>query len=162
MTQKYVEGMPLYRQEKQFERFGVFIPRQTLSRWVIYGATTWLELIYNAMHTKLLELDAIHADETVLQVLSEPGRSATSNSDMWLYLWRHTDVPRVLYNYQRTRAARHPRQFLEDFSRIPYGQNGYSGYNGFPNVILVGCRHMSAVNSQKHYRRFRSLRPLQL
>lgn len=33
MTQKYVEGMPLYRQEKQLERFGVSIPRQTLANW---------------------------------------------------------------------------------------------------------------------------------
>nr|WP_249261019.1 IS66 family transposase [Virgibacillus pantothenticus] len=138
MTQKYVEGMPLYRQEKQLERFGVFIPRQTLSNWVMYGATTWLELIYNEMHTKLLGLDAIHADETVVQVLSEPGRSATSNSYMWLYRSGHTDVPIVLYNYQRTRAAKHPRRFLEGFQGYLM-VDGYPGYNGLPNVVLVGC-----------------------
>src|SRR5699024_9759647 len=41
MTQKYVEGMPLYRQEKHLQRFGVFIPRQTLAHWMMYGAKTW-------------------------------------------------------------------------------------------------------------------------
>src|SRR5699024_4638203 len=49
MTQKYVESMPLYRQEKHLERFGISISRQTLSNWNIYGANTWLSPIYNRM-----------------------------------------------------------------------------------------------------------------
>lgn len=80
MTQKYIEGMPLYRQEKQLERFGVSIPRQTLANWTIYGAQTWLSLIYDEMHEHLLQKDRLHADETTLQVLSEPDRPATSTS----------------------------------------------------------------------------------
>src|SRR5690606_28038995 len=72
MTQKYVESMPLYRQEKHLERFGVSISRQTLANWVIYGANTWLNQIYDRMHEHLLKLDSLHADETTLQVLSEP------------------------------------------------------------------------------------------
>jgi len=59
MTQKYVEGMPLYRQEKQLERFGVSIPRQTLANWTIYGAQTWLSLIYDQMHEHLLQKDRL-------------------------------------------------------------------------------------------------------
>ena len=85
MTQKYVEGMPLYRQEKQLERFGVSIPRQTLANWTIYGAQTWLSLIYDEMHKHLLQKDRLHADETTLQVLSEPDRPGTSTSYIWLY-----------------------------------------------------------------------------
>ncbi|WP_121639575.1 IS66 family transposase [Virgibacillus sp. Bac330] len=138
MSQKYVEGMPLYRQEKQFERFGVFIPRQTLANWVIYGATTWLTLIYKEMHTALLELDTIHADETVVQVLSEPGRKATSNSYMWLYRSGHTDVPIILYEYQQTRASKHPRRFLQGYQGY-LTVDGYPGYNGIKNVVLIGC-----------------------
>ncbi len=30
MTQKYVEGLPLYRQEKHFERMGIFLSQQTV------------------------------------------------------------------------------------------------------------------------------------
>lgn len=52
MDQKYTNGLPLYRQEKQFERLGIFLPRQNLSNWVIKGAS-WLEILYNRMH-KLL------------------------------------------------------------------------------------------------------------
>lgn len=80
MAQKYVEGMPLYRQEKYFDRFGVSISRQTMANWMIHGSSTWLASIYNEMHTKLLGLDVLHADETTLQVLRESERAATSTS----------------------------------------------------------------------------------
>lgn len=85
MNQKYVESMPLYRQEKQFERLGVSLSRQTLSNWALYGANTWLSLLYDRMHNHLLEQQFLHADETILQVLQEPGRPATSTSYLWLY-----------------------------------------------------------------------------
>ncbi|WP_164670433.1 IS66 family transposase [Virgibacillus doumboii] len=138
MTQKYVEGMPLYRQEKHLERFGISIPRQTLANWIAYGANAWLELIYKEMHARLLELDMAHADETTLQVLSEPERPATSKSYMWLYRSGHTDVPIVLYDYQQPRAGKHPRRFLEGFKGYLH-VDGYPGYNGLTNVTLVGC-----------------------
>ncbi|MFD0957766.1 IS66 family transposase, partial [Virgibacillus alimentarius] len=138
MSQKYVEGLPLYRQEKNLERFGVSIPRQTLSNWILHGAHTWLELIYNEMHDQLLQLDIAHADETTLQILSEPGRPAKSNSYMWLYRSGHTDNPIILYDYQQTRAAKHPRRFLDGFQGLLH-VDGYPGYNGLPNVTLIGC-----------------------
>ncbi|MFD1068296.1 IS66 family transposase, partial [Oceanobacillus locisalsi] len=138
MTQKYVEGMPLYRQEKQLERFGVFIPRQTLANWNMYGADTWLSLIYEAMHTHLTQQDVIHADETTVQVLSEPDRPATSKSYMWLYRTGRESNPIILYDYQQTRASKHPRRFLTDYTGYIH-VDGYAGYNGLPNVTLVGC-----------------------
>ncbi|MFD1852271.1 IS66 family transposase [Oceanobacillus bengalensis] len=138
MSQKYVEGMPLYRQEKYFERFGVSISRQTMANWMVHGSSTWLELLYNEMHAKLLGLDVLHADETTLQVLRESERAATSNSYMWLYRSGQMDVPIVLYDYQQTRASKHPRRFLEGFTGY-LSVDGYAGYNGIPNITLVGC-----------------------
>lgn len=85
MNQKYVEGMPLYRQEKQLERLGVFLSRQTLANWMIYGASRWLSHLYERLQIHLLRQSVLFADETTLQVLSEPGRPATSKSYMWLY-----------------------------------------------------------------------------
>ena len=79
MSQKFVEAMPLYRQEKHFERLGIELPRQILSNWMLKGGEM-LEVIYNRMHEMLLDLDILHADETTLQVLKEPGRSAQSKS----------------------------------------------------------------------------------
>jgi len=138
MTQKYVESMPLYRQEKHLERFGISISRQTLSNWNIYGANTWLSPIYNRMHEHLLMQDILHADESTLQVLSEPDRPATSKSYMWLYRTGRMGPPIVLYDYQKTRAAKHPIRFLEGFQGYLH-VDGYAGYNGISNVTLVGC-----------------------
>lgn len=135
MTQKYVESMPLYRQEKHLARFGVTLSRQTLANWTIQGANTWLQPIYNQMHTDLLKQSSLHADETPLQVLSEPGRPATSKSYMWLYRTGRTGPPIILYEYQKTRQAKHPRKFLNGFQGHLH-VDGYPGYNGMPAVNL--------------------------
>jgi transposase len=38
MNQKFVNAMPLYRQEQEFKRLGVVLSRQNLSNWIIKGA----------------------------------------------------------------------------------------------------------------------------
>ena len=138
MTQKYVDGLPLYRQEQQLTRLGIQLPRQTMANWMIQGADRWLSLLYDRMHEHLLKQDILHADETTLQVLREPGRSAESTSYMWLYRTGREGPPMVLYDYQTTRASKHPRQFLTDFKGYLH-VDGYAGYNGIPGVSLVGC-----------------------
>ncbi|MFA9459196.1 IS66 family transposase, partial [Halalkalibacter sp. AB-rgal2] len=138
MNQKYVEGLPLYRQEQQFARLGVSLSRQTIANWVIYGATTWLQLIFDRMYQLLMERDHLHADETTLQVLREPGRAATATSYLWLYRSGQGTSPIVLFDYQQTRASKHPKKFLSPFKGYLH-VDGYAGYNGIPNVKLVGC-----------------------
>lgn len=138
MNQKYGEGLPLYRQEQQFTKLGIELSRQTLANWVLHGANNWLTLIYDRMHEYLLKRDILHADETKLQVLHEPGRAAETKSYLWLYRTGRDGPPIVLYDYQTTRAGKHPRRFLTGFKG--YLQvDGYEGYNDLPNVTLVGC-----------------------
>jgi transposase len=138
MTQKYVEGLPLYRQEKQINRMGINLSRQTIANWMIIGADRWLSELYNRMHTLLLLLDILHADETTLQVLREPGRAATSKSYLWLYRTGIEGPPIIIYDYQETRAGENPKKFLNGFQG--YLQvDGYAGYHKVPNVTLVGC-----------------------
>lgn len=138
MTQKYVEGMPLYRQEQQLSRLGIELSRQTLANWMIQGAERWLRPLYERMRDHLLKKDILHADETTLQVLREPGRSAESTSYLWLYRTGRESPAMVLYDYQTTRASKHPRQFLSGFKGYLH-VDGYAGYNGLPNITLVGC-----------------------
>lgn len=138
MNQKYVLGLPLYRQEKELERMGVYLSRQTLANWMIYGATNWLSILYNRMHELLLLHDILHADETTLQVLAEPGRKADSKSYMWLYRTGRDVEPIILYDYQTTRHSKHPKAFLEGFKGYLH-VDGYAGYHVLENVNLVGC-----------------------
>lgn len=138
MSKKYVEGLPLYRQEQQFARHGVQLSRQTMANWVMLGADQWLSQIYDRLHGKLLERRFLHADETTLQVLHEPGRAAQTDSYIWLYRSGRDGPPIVLYEYQETRSKDHPKKFLTGFQGYLH-VDGYSGYNDVPDVTLVGC-----------------------
>jgi transposase len=138
MSQKYVDGMPLYRQEQQFERLGYTLSRQTMANWMIYGAEQWLEPLVAAMKAYLLQQEALHADETTLQVLREPGKSAESTSYLWLYRTGRGVSPAVIYDYQKTRGGEHPRNFLSGFKGYLH-VDGYAGYHKVAGVTLVGC-----------------------
>ncbi|MHB9038089.1 MAG: IS66 family transposase [Armatimonadota bacterium] len=137
MSEKFVEAMPLYRQEKHFERMGIELPRQNLSNWMLKGGEM-LEPLYDRMHELLLELDILHADETTLQVLNEPGRSAQSKSYMWLYRSGRYGPPIICYDYKEGRDGKYAARFLPAFSG--YLQvDGHAGYHDVTDATLVGC-----------------------
>ena len=85
IIKKYVDGLPLARQEKIWARQGVELSRATLANWVIQCTQTWLKPLYRHMKQALLEDTVIHADETTVQVLKEDGKAAASESRMWVY-----------------------------------------------------------------------------
>jgi transposase len=150
MVQKFVEGVPLYRQEQSFGRLGFSLSRQTMANWMLVGAD-WLKPLYARMKFHLLKGDIAHADETTLQVLKEAGRSAQSTSYMWLYRSGRHGPPIVLFDYQTTRAGAHPSAFLKGFRGYLH-VDGYVGYEGLTGVTLVGCwaharrKFMEAIN----------------
>ena len=141
MYQKYVMCAPLYRLEKDFERLDAVLSRQTMSNWVIRCADKQLKPLYNRLHESLVGRDVLHADESPLQVLNEPGRPATSESYMWLYRTSgDTEQHIVLYEYQQTRAGKHPKKFLEGFGGFLH-VDGWAAYHALLllQVVLVGC-----------------------
>jgi len=79
MNQKYTCGMPLYRMEQDFLRMGLVFPRQTMSNWIIAGASL-LEPLVKELKRELLSNTVLMADETTVQVLHEPGKTAQSKS----------------------------------------------------------------------------------
>ena len=85
MTKKYVDGVPLTRQEKIWKREGIELSSATLANWVIQTSQNWLKPLYRRLKHALLESTVIHADETVVQVLKEDGKKASSQSRMWVY-----------------------------------------------------------------------------
>ena len=133
-----MQGVPLYRQEQQFERLGIALSRQTVSNWLVQVSHRLLQPMYERMHEHLLQRDILHADETTLQVLKEPGRPADSTSYMWLYRTGREGPPIILYDYQTTRAGKHPERFLKGFKGWLH-VDGYAGYHKVANATLVGC-----------------------
>ena len=140
MVQKYMNALPLYRQEMSFLNEGFFLSRQTMANWLIRASSDWLEPLYEQMRQRILQEEILHADETVVQVLKEPGRSSRRESFMWLYrTGRYTKTPAVLYEYRETRSSAHPKIFLEDFKGYLH-TDGYSGYKTLQKDIrLCGC-----------------------
>ena len=114
LTVKYADGLPLARFEKVLVRHGVQVPRQTLARWVIGGANA-LQPLWNLAQDRLTDHDLMHMDETPVQVLKEPGRSATAKSYMWVRIGGPPDKPVVLYDYDPSRSAEVPRRLLAGF-----------------------------------------------
>jgi transposase len=84
VTGKFVDGMPLYRQEKMFAREGIELSRQTLSGWIVQLATP-LAPVMAALKQHLTQGPVLQIDETPVQVLDEPGRANTTKSYMWVY-----------------------------------------------------------------------------
>jgi len=139
-VQKYMMASPLYRQEQEWKQNGILLSRQTMSNWLIKASVSWLEPIYEELKQELCRRQVLHADESTLQVLNEPGKEAKTKSYMWLY--RTSGEARhqiVLYDYQPDRRHLHPKKYLQDFSGYLHA-DGYSGYHKLPeNIIIVGC-----------------------
>ena len=143
MNAKYVNAVPLYRQEQEFERYGLHISRQDMANWTIQCADRYLAVLYDYLHEKMYGYHVLQADETPVLV-NKDGRPAGSKSYMWVYRTgrMYTDRQIVLYEYQRTRNASHPREFLKDFSGICV-TDGYQVYHTIENeredLKIAGC-----------------------
>jgi transposase len=139
-VQKYLMGLPLYRQEKDWERKSIYISRQTMANWLIKCSDDWLLPIWKELKRRLLLRDVLHADETSIQVLKEPGKRAQSKSSMWHYRTSgDADEPIVLMEYRPDKKSLNPERFLAGFSGYLH-TDGAEGYHRLPgDVIPVGC-----------------------
>ena len=143
MNAKYVNAVPLYRQEQEFERYGLHISRQNMANWTIQCADRYLAVLYDYLHEKLYGYHVLQADETPVLV-NKDGRPAGSKSYMWVYRTgrMYTECQIVLYEYQRTRNASHPRGFLKDFSGVCV-TDGYQVYHTIEDeredLKIAGC-----------------------
>lgn len=139
MYEKYVNSIPLYRQEKAWEQMGVALSRATMANWVIRCSEDYLRPVVEHMRKQLLSRDIIHCDETPVQVLREEGKKPQTRSYMWLYRTGIDDEkPVVLYDYQPSRNGDHAVTFLKDFKGYVHS-DGYSGYNKLTGIIRCGC-----------------------
>ena len=147
-TSKYVDGLPLYRLSKQFARIAVDIPRQTMARWMVQSGDV-LQPVINLMRERLLEGDYIHCDETTVQVLEEPGKSAQSKSYMWVQVSGTPEQPVVLFDYDPSRSAQVPKRLLDGFSGY-LQTDAYSGYNDVVRDFRL-TRVLCFAHARRHF-----------
>jgi transposase len=135
VTGKFVDGLPLYRQEKIFAREGIELSRQTLSGWIVQLATP-LAPVMAALKQHLTQGPVLQIDETPVQVLDEPGRANTTKSYMWVYRGGPPGKPAIWFQYAPSRSGDVPIEFLFPDGSGPPSEHrfylqtdGYAGYH---------------------------------
>ena len=137
--EKYCKAVPLTRLEKEFKANGVNLSSTTMANWIIMASQRWLKPVWEQMHTELITSPVIHADETVVQVLHEPGKKAKTDSRMWVYCnGKVNEHSNILFEYRPTRNGDHAARFLGDYSGYLVC-DGFDGYNKLRNATRCGC-----------------------
>lgn len=144
LNAKYVNSIPLYRLEQEFKRKEVNIARQVMANWVIRTSERYFSLLYDRMHEAIYKSRILHADETPVRVAKD-GRDKMTDSYMWVYrTGQHGGAPpAILYEYQKTRKADHPRVFLSGYKGVVVC-DGYQVYHKLENkrpeeLTVAGC-----------------------
>jgi transposase len=140
ITAKFCDALPFYRQERQFERLGVDIPRATMCNWAMKAANACqplLELVQKHIRSGPL----INMDETTVQVLEEPGRSPSTKSYMWVCRGGIPDKPALHYHYAPSRSSQVAAALLADYKGVVQ-TDGYAGYDFLAvqkDIFHAGC-----------------------
>jgi transposase len=140
VVSKYVDHLPLYRQEQLLQRMGVDIVRATLCFWVLRCAEL-LQPLRDLLKEKIIYSAYVQADETSVQVLNEMNKANTSKSFMWVYYGGSAAEKSIVYDYQPSRSGLSAADFLANFKGV-LQTDGYGGYNRFTiqsDVIHIGC-----------------------
>lgn len=139
-TAKYVDGLPLYRQEKIFERLGLDLSRATLAHWMVKMGEL-VEPLVERIRDDVRRSAVVQCDETPFQVLKEPGKAAQSPSYLWVLRGGEASQPLIYYEYDPSRSGEVPKRLLRGFQGFLQtdGYEGYAAIGHEPGVVHVGC-----------------------
>jgi len=136
---KFVDGTPLYRMEEVLARAKIAASRGTLANWIIRPAELHYRRLVDALRKTLLSQPLIHGDETTVQVLKEPGKTAQSKSYMWVYRSAEDCAePVVLFDYQPGRGQEYPQAMLAGYDGMVM-TDGYAAWRTLDGPTHYGC-----------------------
>lgn len=128
---KFVQGIPLYRMEKEWERLGFPLSRQTMTNWALKVDKEYLRAMVAFMVDAIkAESHVVHYDETSFKVISEKTEKGNlKKCQMWVLRsgkWEAKQL--VVFHYRASRAGRVPVDLLDGYKEY-FVSDGYSGYN---------------------------------
>ena len=153
LVAKFLDHLPLYRQEAIFERAGLVIARSTLAQWVgECGAQ--LQPLVDALGRELRRHAVLHADETPVAML-KPGNGKTHRAYMWSYSTPSTNPVRaVVFDFSETRSGHNVREFLQlDTPGAWKGTlvtDGFSGYHACFEKGVTSAQCMAHARRKFH------------
>lgn len=137
-TAKFIDAVPFYRQEKQFERLGIELDRTNMSSWAM-RVSEQCEPLMGMLKNEILSGPLINIDETTVQVMGEENRPDTSKSYMWVFRGGPPGKTGLIFEYHPTRSGDVPKTFLGDY-RGCVQTDGYAGYGFLDNSMThIGC-----------------------
>jgi transposase len=137
-TAKYVDATPLHRQEAQFARLGVELPRATMARWMIQAGGEHVIPLVNLLNEQMLASELIHMDETTVQVLKSANKAPSADHWIWVRASGPPGARIVLFDYDASRSAQVPKRLLEGFGGVLL-TDGYEAYGAA--VAAQGLTH---------------------
>ncbi len=153
LVAKFLDHLPLYRQDAVFERAGHLIARSTLAQWVgECGAR--LQPLVQALADELRRHAVLHADETPVAML-KPGNGKTHRAYMWSYCTPSSNPMRaVVFDFSETRNGENVREFLQlDTPRAWKGTlvtDGFSGYRACVDKGVTSAQCMAHARRKFH------------
>ncbi|MET3513375.1 transposase [Pseudacidovorax sp. 1753] len=150
LVAKFMDHLPLYRQEAVFARAGHVIARSTLAQWVgECGAQ--LQPLVQALADELRRHMVLHADETPVAML-KPGHGKTHKAYIWSYCTPSTNpVKAVVFEFSETRSGENVRDFLRlDTSDAWQGTLVTDGISGYAACVDKG---VTSAQCMAHSRR---------
>lgn len=134
---KFVDSLPFYRQESQFARLGVEIPRSSMGNWTVKAAERCKPMM-DLLRKEIMSGFLVNVDETPFRVLNGENGKDDSSSYMWVFRGGPPDAPALIFHYSPTRSGSVPKTFFKEFSG--YVQtDGYAAYDFLDD--LKGVRH---------------------
>lgn len=136
---KYLEHMPLYRQEQSFKlRYGVRISRKTMGGWVRHVAEQWLSIIYESIKSDVRSSPYLGADETPITCLDRDFGKGSRKGYLWVYINRQGEC---VYEWHMGRGAKCAEPMLKGYRGL-LQSDAYSVYDSISakeGFLQVGC-----------------------
>lgn len=147
IVSKVADHLPVHRQAKIFERFGLDIPDQTMGGWMRQSAEL-LEPLYGRLKDFVLSSKVTGTDDTPVRVLDKRLPGTTRTGRFWPYVGDR-DHPAVVFDYTATRERAGPEEFLKDYRSSKDDQrylqaDAYVAYDSFftdpeRGLVEVAC-----------------------
>jgi len=144
IVSKYFDHLPLYRQERIFERQGVVLSRSTTCDWMAACAEL-LQPLYQLMIQEVLHSRWLHTDDTPVKNLGhEVG--TTDKARFWIY-YGDRGHPYNVFDFTINHKRDGPQAFLADFQGYLHA-DAFSGYDalylpdprpGKASILEVAC-----------------------
>jgi transposase len=113
IVSKYLDHLPLHRQQGILARHGIDYPRSTM--WEqIRAVGDLLTPLYDAAVAEVLASRILGTDDTPVKVLDR-NRTKTRTGNVWTYVG-DAEHPLIVYDYTPGRARAGPEAFLEDYT----------------------------------------------